>query len=347
MLNKNLFFLFVLFALSSCVSYQSFDLEVLIPAKHSFRPEIKSIVLVDNSNPYRGENVHKVKTLRNKTIIIDTIWLDDFSSIALKALKEELEFRNFFDSIYIHHNNNKDINSLKKWELSWQKVNDLCKKYNADAVIAFEKNKYATYINVEKVYDGILYGYLNASGTILWIGYDNEKKTHIYKEVQRDTISWSGEGVNIEQIAGELPPIKESLAELANYLGVSAATHAAPYWEKQKRGYYQSGNYQFLQASEFVRKEEWGEAIKLWKYVFDHSTKKTKARSAYNLAVASEILGDYESATYWLKKGLEELSKLNSQSAILDKTRLIEYSRYMDSRSKAVENLKIQVGEIK
>ncbi|WP_430934387.1 DUF6340 family protein [Saccharicrinis sp. 156] len=321
------------------------NIDLLMPAKHSVQPEIKSVVLVDNSVAFRGKDVHKVKTIDSK-LSIDTIWLEEYATLTLSALKEELQGRQFFDSVYFHDEPLKENKNLVNRAMSWQQVNDICAQYDAQAVIAFEKNMYSTFIEVKRMYDGYLFGYLDVAGAILWRGYDNLNKDVIFQETQRDTISWDGDGGNINAVALKLPTLKNGLAEHAMYMGTEMANHIAPYWETQQRGYYISGNYHFIQAAEFVKKEQWGEAIKIWKYVFDHSQKKVKARAAYNLALASEILSDYESAEYWLDEGLDILGDLKGQSAAVDKRRLIQYSFYMSKRVKSIENLKEQIGAI-
>ncbi|SMO74217.1 hypothetical protein SAMN06265379_10690 [Saccharicrinis carchari] len=345
MLIKRFLILFLIALLGSCASYEVLNIDVLKPAKHTFQPQIKSVVLVDNSIPFRGKDVNKVQTPTSK-FSVDTIWFDDFSTRNLGTLKEEMQVRMFFDSVYLHPDRLKSDDRLVNRALSWQQVNALCEQYNAQAVIALERYIYDTKIQVDRSYDGGLYGYMDASGVILWRAYNNLTKELIYKETQVDTISWDAIGGNIEQVARQLPTIKGGLEELAIYLGEQAANHSTPIWEAQLRGYYATGTYHFLQATEFVRQNQWGEAIKLWKYAFDHSKKKTKARAAYNLALASEMLDDYESAQYWLDQATEALSFLSGQSVNVDKKRIISYSFYMNKRRKEIKDLKQQIGGV-
>lgn len=343
MLVRTSFILLLITLLASCSSYEILNIDVLKPAKHTFQPEIKSVVLVDNSIPFRGSEVHQVKTLTSK-FAIDTIWLDDFAMFSLNALKEELQVRMFFDTVYLYPSRFKENDKLANRALSWQQVDDLCQQYNAQAVIAFEKNIYNTKIEVNPTYEDGLYGYLDASASILWQAYNNLNQELIYTEKQLDTISWDAVGSNTEQIARQLPTIKISLEELAIYLGTQAADYATPLWESQRRGYYATGNIYFIQATEFVRKREWGEAIKVWKFIFDNSKKRTKAKAAYNLTLASEMLDDYESAQYWLDKGIEAIGSISSSS--VDKKRLISYSIYMNKRVKEMQELKHQIGGV-
>ena len=327
----------------SCSTYEPLSIDVLIPAKHSLQPEIKSVVLIDNSLLFRGEKIHEI-ILPSETYEVDTIWKDDFAQIVLDGLKYELEQRSFFDSVYVHPDPLKR-SGLVKGHITWEIIDAICKKYNAEAVVSVDDYLYHTKIEVKKVHDGNLFALMDASAAVLLRTYNSLNRTVEYKEIYRDTISWDAYGGSMAYIAAQLPPLKSALADLANYMGEKAADDIAPYWQEQKRGFYNSGNIQFMQATEYVRSENWGEAIKVWKYVFDHAKTKVKSRAAYNLALASEILGDYESANYWINEGLGALSGSSGGQVNVEKKRLKLYSVYMTQRLKVLDELKIQVGD--
>ncbi len=345
MLNRFIVFIigFVLF--SACTTYKSMNIDVLIPAKHSIQPEIKSVVIVDNSVPYRGKDVHKVRTLTEK-FSVDSIWYDEFSKTTLSVLNEELTYRQFFDTVYWHQEPLKTERNIKNRALSWPQVDTICKKYNADAVVSLEQYAYHTDIDVSHYDIGLLYGYLNASSIILWRVYDNYKEEVVLQDAQIDTISWDAIDESIRGIGQKLPGIKESIKDLSAYMGAEATNLMAPRWETQKRGFYTSGKYQFTQAGEFVRQEKWGEAIKMWKYIYDNSKKMTKVRACYNLALAAEIYGDYKSSLYWLGEGIKEFEEVNEDWYAMDKARLLSYMKMIGERVKQMKALKEQVGII-
>ncbi len=340
---KYLFVLLFIPFLISCSTYEQLSIDVLMPAKYTFQPEIKSIVLVDNSLAYRDENIHKI-AVPSGAYSIDTIWKDDFPDIVLDELKYELEQRNFFDTVYVHDISLRRSGMSDSTFLSWSMVNELCKKYGAQAVVSIDDYLYKTNIKVENLYDGNMYGYLDANSSVLYRGYNNLNRSLIFSKVSSDTISWSVYGNGLSYVAQNLPNLRQGLADLANYMGEKAANDIAPFWETEKRIFYTTGNFYFMQAAEHVRNSNWGEAIKLWKYVFDNSKKLIKSRAAYNLALASEVQGDYKSAAYWLKEGLGIVSELSSVRAKAERKRLLLYSLYIDQRLGVIEELKIQVG---
>jgi hypothetical protein len=333
----------LLLSFSSCSSYEKLPLDVLIPAKHSLQPEIKSVLLIDNALAYRDTQVHEIQ-IPTKKFFVDTIWNDEFPAIALDALKQALDDRNFFDSVHIKKEPLRRTVLSSKNGITWELVNKLCEKYHVQSIISIDDYLYHTKINVGRNYEGNLHGYLDANAAILWRVYNNLNKTVLYKEIQIDTISYDTDGVVMNAIASKLPSIKWALTDLANYMGTSSANDIAPYWETQQRGFYATGNYRFMQAAEMVRIEKWGEAIKIWKYIFNNSTKKVKARAAYNLALAAEVLGDYSSASYWIDQSLAVFAEDSKDKINEDRIRVTNYAIQINNRLKVLDKLKIQVG---
>ncbi len=103
-IKRNIFIIIPIFIISnifftSCLTYQELTIDTLIPAKYTFAPELKSAVIVNNSLTYKKTGIHKVK-LPHKKYFVDSVWLENFAQIAVNKLKEELQNRNFFDSVY-------------------------------------------------------------------------------------------------------------------------------------------------------------------------------------------------------------------------------------------------------
>ncbi len=345
MKSVNLGLLLCFFIFCSCSTYERMSIDVLIPAEYSFEPEIKSVVLIDNADVYRDSLVHRF-TLPHETFYVDTIWFDEFASSSIKALKNKLEERNFFDTVYTCQLKNNELLYHQDRSLNWNLVDSICQAYNAESIITLDDYMYNTEINIKKYPEGYFWGYLDAKGAIFWRGFNNLTKGLQFQKVQRDTISWDATQVTLNKLASELPNIKNSLNELSTYMGNVAADLMTPYWETQNRGFYSSGSFEFLQAGDYVRKDKWGEAIKLWKYIFEHGNRKNKFRSAYNLALASEILGDYKAAEIWIKEAYDTIDYYPWNRLQVEKKRIEDYKFYIEKRLQAVSKLKTQVGGI-
>ncbi len=327
---------------TSCVTYQSFNIDVLEPAEYSMPPEIRSVVIVDQSKPYRDSLINKIE-VENEVLYVDTIWNDDFSKLTIKSLCKELINRKFYDTVYIY-NTQKSLGN-NKLDLDWDGIAAICNNYNAEAVIVFDSYYYRSHINVNKPFEDVFYGFMDVNGGILWKAYDNINHTQMFSEVQVDTISWQVSEVSLNGVARQLPGFKEGYANLADYLGYAAANQTAPKWNTVNRGIYTSGNYQFMQAAEFLHNKKYGEAIKLWKFVYDKSKTRDKALASYNLAVISEIMNDFASAQYWINEsyGFYE-NELKSSRFDADRKRTIVYMVELNKRVQSLDKLKEQIG---
>ncbi len=327
---------------TSCATYQTFKIDVLKPAKYSMPPEIRSVVLIDESMPYRDSMVNKVE-VENEVLYVDTIWNDNFGKQTINSLYKELVQRNFYDTVYVYEPS--ISNPQSKPKMSWETINAICNQYNAEAILVLNSYYYKSRIKVEKQFDENLFGTMDVNGGILWSAYDIINHQRLYSDLQVDTISWQVSDVSLSGVAQQLPGFRDGYVSLASYLGSAAANHTAPRWMSVNRGLYNSGNPQFMQAAEYVRAKKYGEAIKLWKFLYDKSQDKFKARAAFNLAVISEIMGDFVSAQYWIEESNNfYIHQLKASRYDTERKRTLLYSIELNSRVQSLNKLKEQIG---
>ncbi len=336
---RRLFYLLLTVVFSACSSYEYLSIDALIPAKYSIPPEIKSVVIVNNSPVFRGKDVHKIK-LNNRVSYLDTIWYDDFGLNVVNTLKEELIARKFYDTVYVD-NSGKYATGTK---LTPSQVYSICKDYNAEGVIALQRYFYNTVYNIDE-YDVITVGSLDVNSVLLWVMHNNISGKPEVNDLEKDTISWTADGPDIMDMANNLPGIKSGLEELSYYVGGKSADLFAPYWQTQKRVFYAKGKFGFMQATELVRNNKWREAMQIWKSIYDSSQKKTKERAAFNLAVGAEILGDFVTAKAWIKQCYDILKVLPDNVVLMqDKMRMEQYYAEIVKRLEQSKDLKSQIG---
>lgn len=91
--------------------------------------------------------------------------------------------------------------------------------------------------------------------------------------------------------------------EAASYAAYMLTQMLVPYWKQTERIYYDGGCVEMRDAAVCVRENDWQGAYDLWKSLFDHSkSNKLKIKSAFNLALASEMQGDLPQAEKWMKE---------------------------------------------
>lgn len=289
----------LLITLISCGSMSTLNLDVLRPADISIDPEILSVVVVDNSLPYRGKGVHTIKTPKG-TGVIDTLWIDIFPQIAASSMAEALNNRLFFDSVYYYKDK---TNQFGRGNLSEnmlnRKIEYLCNLYKVQAVIFLESYNYKTKLTLMDLSD-IYYGSMDVNGGIVWKIYERNGNL-LDQYIQTDSIFWDAANTRYANLLNELPRQTAAVEVLAEYLGETYMKRVAPFWETVSRKYYSKGHYLFMRANDLHAINNWEEAAKVWYYVYENGNKRQKAISAFNIALSYEVRGEFDEAVAWGK----------------------------------------------
>jgi len=304
MKQKYTFSLILLLLVISCKSYEEMHYDVLRPAVYSVPPEIKSIVIVDNSFPFSADDAHIAYVVGDE-VRLDTVQVDTFTAVVISNLRKELEFRQFFDTIYTDTVRYNTIDGGSPFKvLKPSKVNSICSKFDVDAVLSLEGAQYGSGINVVDMGEEY-FATMDVHGLLFWRLYDRYVDTPIYKTSQNDTIFWSGVGANINNCVSSFPGLKEATIELGEYLGASFTDKIVPYWEPVIRRVYTSGNPHFVSAAEWLNKDNRYEAEKLWGYIYEKGSDKDKCRAANNIAISFEARGELQKAMEWAYKSYQ------------------------------------------
>jgi hypothetical protein len=91
-------------------------------------------------------------------------------------------------------------------------------------------------------------------------------------------------------------------------------------------------------AGVYVREQNWEEASVLWKEVYDKKKGKTKMRAAYNLAVYSEMINDFEAA----KEYLDAASALSDEGS-WEQLLILAYQFNLEKEHQKNQRLNIQM----
>ncbi|MFW6389453.1 MAG: DUF6340 family protein [Marinilabiliaceae bacterium] len=310
---KTGFFAGLILLLTGCVSYTTVELDVLKPADTQFPVEIASVVVVDNAYPFRATDttVHEVD-LPDSTFTIDTVWVDEFDSLAVQAMGEALEARQFFDSVHVakkSFNTEEDGKPMRPLEASV--VDSLCRHYNAQAVISLDHYDYGTTLEVVAFYDNYM-ATLDARSSTYWKIYDHVNGELLDVQLQNDTIFWDYVERDISRAVSGIPSTREALKDAAVHAGERYAGYVAPTWTKEERVMFKQGHPLFPRAASLANRGEWEQAGRMWYHVYEENSGKVKARAAFNLALSKEVLGEFREAAAWGYQALEEYEDLGS-----------------------------------
>lgn len=333
------------FFLSSCTSMRYTTLDVLRPAKVTFAPEVKNVLIVNNAIIQPNDFGHKTELMRERTKNV-SVRTDSLSLFALASLTEELRNREFFTRVDLKEKTmNKSTDFFMVKELKHDSVQALCKRYKVDAVISLNRIKVTDriteyYIESERKY----LTELNAVYETQWsIHLPNENK--YTSATFNDTVFWDSESYQRKQAYERLPKREDALIDGALYVGQSTAKKLIPNWEKTDRYFFLTENKYMKQAMDSVYVKNWQSAMETWQKI----TKKgysnaLKAKATYNAGIAAEILGDIDKAIEFTSLALDYFDK----SISTDFESFLLVSGHFDEllrRKKEIELVRKQLGE--
>lgn len=292
-----------LILVSACIPYRSIDIQYYDKPKQ-IMPITSGKVLI-LANLYHRE-------LPNKKAMMD--WaLDSVAALeATNSLGELLLISPVYEelapinSIYYRNDTSKVI-----LPLSWERIADISAKNNdAEVIISLDYMRINPYSdNIPKWENGVrsYYGYLDIAVYCYWRVYDLRSKKISNSFLHRDTLSWEASDWVEVRTGNQLPGFFTASA----YAGADAAEKyaklIAPTWNNDSRIIFNGNSKFFSQAMVFAEQGNWFDAAALWQKYTNDKNRSIAARAAFNMALANEMLGNFELALEWLS----EAQKLN------------------------------------
>ncbi len=297
------YLLFVAVLMNSCIPYRYIDIQYYDKAKQSIPVNSGKVLIV--ANLYNLE-------LSNKKAMME--WaLDSVAAIeAVNSLSEILPTSPMYDDITpLNATFYRNDTSSVILPLTWSEVSTLSNMHDsANVVISLDYmrvNPYSDCIQrwVENVKE--YYGYLDVPVYCYWRVYDlsNQKISNAF--LYRDTLSWEASDWNEVRPGNQLPGYFSASA----YAGADAAEKyaniIAPTWKNDSRILFNSGSKLFVQAEKFAEQGLWLDAAALWQKLTSDKNTVIAAKAAFNMALANEMLGNFDIAINWL----DEAHRLN------------------------------------
>ncbi len=305
-----------LVAMSSCSGLRDTSITVMEPAKINFPKSIQSFVVVNGTKPERpgwnkveavltGENPHQDREAAR--VLVENLAYGINESPRFSALPS-----------------NKVLIAEPNQPLNWGLIEKLCAEYNADAVIVLEN------------FDSNNRTFLRSNGsrelrTVIDLAlrvYDPIKRKIVddYRFTER------GRGPQyVSDVAGFPIPYRNELTkELGYQAGKTYARQIAPSFVNQPRQLYAvaKGNNDMRKAYRLARNGQWAEAAEIWNELADSDKEKIAARASFNMALASEQIGELANAEEWVDYSDELLNrKINERYARILKDRAAKQIR--------------------
>jgi tetratricopeptide (TPR) repeat protein len=330
---------------SSCTERLYTSLDVLRPAKIAFSPEVKRLLIVNNTVIQPANIGHKTSLLTEnpKDVTINT---DSLSLFCLGALTEGLKEKEFFSTVEL---NEKSTNSSNDFNITNsiqpESTKKLCERHHSEAILSLDKIK---------VNDQLSEYYIGENGIYLSnleLVYDSYWSIHYPNSSQianiqfRDTAYWQSESYYRQQGLNGLPNRNDALVDGALEVGRKSVNRFIPYWDKVDRYFYSSSNKGMKRGIDSVYVKNWKGAIQEWEVAINKSkNNNTKAQLANNIAIAFELLGEIDKALEYANLSYNTLN----QQVFVDNDILSNVTKYLvelTRRKREIEMLKQQLGE--
>ncbi|MGY8815169.1 MAG: DUF6340 family protein [Gammaproteobacteria bacterium] len=327
-------FILAAFFLTGCPStsnMKTVEVDVMTPAEISLPSSIENLVIVDRT-VYTGNPFESNEALLRAPV---TGQNKEATDTLIFFLQRYLGGSPRFQTVVA--NETLTGNSISKGfprPIPWDTVNELCKRYGANALVAIEV--YDSEFNmsnnpqVRRADQPLLndpqettfqrsspYEYtIAAAGNILFgfRVYDPSTETIIDEHLYRNRETWKSTGSDPSSAASGLPPGNQAIGDLIHMAGIAYAKRIAPISVPVERKYFGGSGTDsaLVKGTELAEGEQWQQAANTWEAGISQASKSEAGQLAYNVAIAYEKLGKTEQAQEWAKKANEEYG--NSQA---------------------------------
>ncbi|MBI9066921.1 MAG: hypothetical protein JEZ09_06490 [Salinivirgaceae bacterium] len=331
---KNILFVSILVLIMvGCQTVGTVSIQVITPAEVNIPGPIKNLLIVNNSivepsSPFTLE-------IQKQLFSLDTLATQYIVNTVGAIIDESPRMESVIVLPDIYYKKPKEL--LKA--IPWNEVQQICEANNTQGLLSLEAFAIDDTLVNYSYYDGYGYTYYKSMVLIvnsLWRIYDPYQKQIIDKKIYRDTIAFENfSSRNAYSDALAKSASRVSIAEqISHDISAAIADRIMPYWVTEKRNFFVSGSQELVQAANFVYKDQWIDAAKIWQKYTEEENSRIAAAACYNMALACEVQGKIDLALIWIEKSI---MKYNHYLAI-------DYKNTLKERARINEKLDKQFG---
>lgn len=295
------------FLLAGCYAPRYTQLEILYPAEANIPDSINHVTMVNRSYLPESERsksgiYYNYSQFEREKTYLDSIISDN----ALYSLAYHLNTTprlNVVKADTIIRQSIKEYEFLEPMEPGF--VDEVCQKTGSDAVVALEA--FHSFDSLDFYSSGFeVVGVRVTSLLTVWSTYTPNRMSAIDKFYNRDTVWFEAADYSMYSARDKLPTRKEALQEASYQAGKSYAGQLSPYWKEVERLFFDYYNSTMSKATKYALDDKWKKAAAIWKKVAHEGDRTKHAIAAYNMALASEMLGELDLAKYWIEEALSK-----------------------------------------
>jgi len=306
--------------LAGCAGSRSVSMNSMSPADMTFSSEIETILIVDRSDFHDGT----VGLLEG--IVTGEILDQDRAGLQamISALRNQLAYSGRFDTrVASEVLPGNSLTRVFPDPLEWEEVEALARKYASDAILSIEifdsdfiitdgrrlvkktvvENDREKEIQVHEFYaEGV------ANMTIGFRIYDPASRDILDEDLFNRSNRWEAKGSTIQDALLALGDKVDAASAVSRKVGVDYAFRIAPMPVRISRSFYTKSKV-VREMEEGARNADvgnWAEAASTWEAGLNFAGQKDSGRLCYNIAIANEVLGNWEEARKWAERSYVE-----------------------------------------
>ncbi len=302
MKKLSIFFFPVLLILSGCAGTRHIYFDAQVPAPYSIPHHIRNLAIIDRSVPEK-ENLNLLEgILTGEGVRQDKL----ATQVVIDGLNHSLQNSTRYNVTRTTEKmKGSGSGSTFPEPLDWGKVDQLCKKYDVNALVSLE-----TYDSDFIVTNGTRTGgdkgiqiYARGLATVNcgFRLYDPSDRNIMDQYHFSHREHWETGGNSIAAAVGTLLNKNDAINEASFAAGMVYGERITPSWVRIDRDYFKrsKGNPYLAEGARMMEVNDWDRAIAALEKAVETGHIKTKGRAAHNLAVVYEILGHLETAKQW------------------------------------------------
>ncbi len=318
----------LVFVIVSCSGSRTVTLNALRPAEITFDPSVNTILIVDRTK-FDKKAVNIIEgILTGELPQEDLAGIQSFISAFQLQLNQSPRLNAKIATEKLTGNS---VTSAFPTQLSWSRVNQLCRKYNAQVLLALEiydsdmlitdgkrvvertikSDSTERVVKVDEYYaEGV------ANITIGLKLYDPENETIVDRQLFKRSNSWEAAADSKREALAKLINKGDANRYLSEAVGSSYAYRVAPMTiqiTRSFRGKHKKAP-ELERGSRHADVGNWDMARRVWESGIRNAPKKQQGYFAYNIALAYEVMGDLQSAREWAQKAYTQYGNKDARN---------------------------------
>lgn len=268
---------------SSCTTLQTMSYERLYPAEVTFFEQIRKVGVVNNM-PAVHQDYERVNYASAS--------LEGDGTVSVEALAQEVASADYFDQVVVYDKQFRKGTSPLDQPIPKETVDELLHILDVDMLLSMERVNVVlkdTSMLIPDLY--IKIPAVEGAVTSVVRAYLQQRKEPLFTIQTTDTLCWE---ITPDLTYGDV------IKEVSEFAATQPMKRLLPYWSEVQRYYFDGGATEMRDAGVYVREQNWEEAARLWKQILEQKKGGAKMRAAYNLALYSEMIDDFEAAKGYL-----------------------------------------------